>query len=133
MPMPSKKVEVTPDPQFEQRQRRRFSAAEKLRILGEVDASQDRSAVGEILRREGLYSSHLSAWRQQRDAGALQGLQPKTAGRKPVHDAKDREIARLERDKARLESELELARKIVEFQKKAYAILEHVNLPGSRT
>jgi transposase-like protein len=133
MPMPSTNgVEVSPDPQFEKPQRRRFSAEQKLRILKQVDACSDRGEIAVILRREGLYSSHLVAWRRQRDAAARQGLEPKTAGRKPIHDAKDREIARLVNRQAQLERELELSRKIVEFQKKAHEILQHVSVPGEK-
>jgi transposase-like protein len=116
MPMPSTNgVEVSPDPQFEKPQRRRFSAEQKLRILKQVDACSDRGEIAVILRREGLYSSHLVAWR-----------------RKPIHDAKDREIARLVNRQAQLERELELSRKIVEFQKKAHEILQHVSVPGEK-
>jgi transposase-like protein len=116
--------EVMPDPQFEKRQRRRFSAEEKRRILDEVEACSERGQVAAIVRREGLYASQLSAWRQQREAQGLAGLEPKTPGRKSVHDAKDREIARLEPEKAKLARELELARKLIALQKKASEMLE---------
>lgn len=128
MPMPSDVSaigeEVMPDPQLEKRQRRRFSAEQKRRILDEVDACSQRGEVAAILRREGLYASQLSTWRQQREQQGLAGLEPKVAGRKPVHDAKDREIARLETQKAKLARELELARKIIDLQKKASAMLD---------
>ena len=110
--------EVMPDPQFEKRQRRRFSAEEKRLILEEVEACSERGQVAAIVRREGLYASQLSVWRRQREAQGLAGLEPKTPGRKPVHDAKDREIARLEQEKAKLARELELARKLIALQKK---------------
>ena len=128
MPMPSDisaiGEEVMPDPKLEKRQRRRFSAEQKRRILDEVDACTARGEVAAILRREGLYASQLSTWRQQREQQGLAGLEPKVAGRKPVHDAKDREIARLETQKAKLARELELARKIIDLQKKASAMLD---------
>jgi transposase-like protein len=63
--------------------RRRFDAAYKLRVLDEADRCSEAGEVGELLRREGLYSSHLTAWRKQRDAGALRALGPKKRGRKP--------------------------------------------------
>lgn len=128
MPMPSDLTaigeEVMPDPRLEKRQRRRFSAEHKRRILDEVDACTERGAVAAILRREGLYASQLSTWRRQREEQGLAGLEPKAAGRKPVHDARDREIARLEREKAKLARELELARKVIDLQKKASAMLD---------
>ncbi len=128
MPMPSDLPvtgeEVMPDPRFEKRQRRRFTAEQKRRILDEVDACTQRGEVAAILRREGLYASQLSQWRRQREAQGLVGLEPKTPGRKPVFDSKDREIARLEREKAKLAGELELARKVIDLQKKASAMLD---------
>jgi transposase-like protein len=116
--------EIMPDPQLEKRQRRRFSAEQKRRILEEVDACTERGQVAAILRREGLYASQLSGWRRQREAQGLQGLEPKTPGRKPAQDAKDREIARLEREKAKLAHELEVARKIISLQKKTASLLD---------
>ncbi|MGF1613440.1 MAG: transposase [Gammaproteobacteria bacterium] len=113
-----------PDPRLEKRQRRRFSAEQKRRILEEVEACSERGQVAAIVRREGLYASQLSAWRRQREAEGLAGLELKTPGRKPVHDAKDREIARLEQEKAKLSRELELARKVIALQKKASEMLE---------
>lgn len=128
MPMPSDVSvggeEVMPDPQFEKRQRRRFGAEEKRRILDEVEACSERGQVAAIMRREGLYASQLSGWRRQREDQGLAGLEPKAAGRKPVHDAKDREIARLQQEKAKLAHELELARKVIALQKKASEMLE---------
>ena len=128
MPMPSDLsalgAEVLPDPKLEKRQRRRFKAEHKRRILDEVDACSERGAVAAILRREGLYASQLSTWRRQREDQGVAGLEPKGAGRKPLNDAKDREIARLEREKAKLARELELARKVIDLQKKASAMLD---------
>jgi transposase-like protein len=122
MPMPSDSMvdreEIMPDPQFEKRQRRRFSAEQKRRILDDVDACTERGEVAAILRREGLYASQLSNWRRQREEQGLAGLEPKAPGRKALHDAKDHAIARLEQEKAKLARELELARKLIELQKK---------------
>ena len=128
MPMPSTTAadpeEIMPDPQLEKRQRRRFTAAQKRRILDEVEACTERGQVSAILRRVGLYASQLSTWRRQREEQGLAGLEPKMAGRKPVYDAKDREIARLEQEKTKLARELELARKLIDLQKKASAMLD---------
>ena len=128
MPMPSDLApvveEVMPDPQLEKRQRRRFTAEQKQRILEEVDACTERGQVSAILRREGLYASQLSTWRRQREAQGLAGLAPKAPGRKPVYDAKDREITRLEQEQIKLTGELELARKLIDLQKKACEMLD---------
>ena len=105
-------------------QRRRFSAAYKLRILEEVDRCSDGRARGRILRREGLYRSHLSTWRQQRDAGALEGLAPKKRGRKPrVVDPQAGRLAELERENSRLRRKLEQAETIIGVQKKLSQLL----------
>jgi transposase-like protein len=108
----------------EKARRRRFSGAYKLRILQAVDACSEPGEIGALLRREGLYSSHLSKWRQQRDAGALAGLRPKKRGRKarPV-DPQAKRIAQLERDNERLRHKLEQAETIIEVQKKLSRIL----------
>ena len=104
--------------------RRRFSASYKLKILEEVDRHPCRS--GAILRREGLYSSHLSAWRRQREQGALKAL-----GKKRGPNAKSTEqvqLEKLQRQNARLERELFKARAIIDTQKKLAEILG-VDLP----
>lgn len=90
--------------------RRRFTADYKKKILDEVDACVERGEVGAILRREGLYSSHLTAWRAERQAGELSGLEPKRRGPKPKEtnplskemEAQQREIARLKAENAKL-------------------------------
>ena len=110
-----------PDPEVPERARRRtFTAAYKQEILAAYDAAADGEK-GAILRREGLYSSLISEWRRARDAGALAGLrQPR--GR-PAADPRDARIARLERDKAKLEKELATSRFVVEVQAKLQALL----------
>ena len=100
--------------------RRRFTAEYKLRILQEADRSAP-GELGALLRREGLYSSHLSKWRRQRQAGQLAGLRPKKRGRKV--DAQAQELARLERENARLQAQLERAGLIIEAQKKLLVLL----------
>jgi transposase-like protein len=96
-------------------QRRQFTAADKLRLLDEVDQC-DPGQIGAILRREGLYSSHLSQWRRQRATGQLAGLTSQPRGRKAVPQAA--ELAALRRENERLQAELEQAKLIIEVQKK---------------
>ena len=122
--------------QVERPVRRKFSAAYKLSILRQTDeavASGVEGTIGALLRREGLYSSHLTAWRKQRERGALDGLSPKKRGRKPA--AKNRladEVEKLLRENARLESELEKARVVIDVQKKLSTLLG-VPMPESPT
>ena len=110
-----------PDPEVPERARRRtFTAAYKQEILAAYDAAPDGEK-GAILRREGLYSSLISEWRRARDAGALAGLkQPR--GR-PAADPRDVQIARLRKEKAKLEQELAKARFVVDVQSKLQALL----------
>ena len=106
--------------------RRTYSPAYKQRILREADAalaSGVEGALGELLRREGLYSSHLSEWRKLRDAGELVGLTPQKRGRKPTRNAQTDEVARLERRVAHLETELKKAETIIDVQKKLSLLL----------
>ena len=78
--------------------RRRFSAEYKLRILEEAAACSERGQIGSLLRREGLYSSHLTTWRHQREQGQLEALSPKNRGRKPsVDETLAKELAELKR------------------------------------
>ena len=114
-----------PDPGVPERPvRRRFTAEYKLRILGEADRSTESGQLGAVLRREGLYSSHLTAWRKQRNAGALAGLEPKRRGRKITPDALlVAENERLQRDNQRLTARLRQAETIIEVQKKLSEIL----------
>ena len=111
-----------PDPEVvEKPKRRRFSAEYRLRIVREADACKAPGEVGALLRREGLYSSLLSAWRRQRDAGALAGLRSKKRG--PKAKAVDPRVNRLEREVVRLRRQLEQAETIIEIQKKVAGIL----------
>ncbi len=105
------------------RTRRKFTAAEKLRILKEAEACNGRGEVEALLRREGIYSSHLSNWRQQLDLRGREGLRAHKPGRKPRLDAKDRRIRDLERKTAYLERELLISQKLIELQKKAHEVL----------
>lgn len=104
--------------------RRRFSAAEKLRILRKADGCTERGALGALLRREGIYSSQLGDWRRARERGELTGLSPGRRGPKPkVADARDKKIAALERENRRLRAKLERAEGLIEVPKKVSAIL----------
>lgn len=95
--------------------RRRFSAEYKLRILEEAEACTS-GEIGTLLRREGLYSSHLTTWRRQREAGELAGLAPKKRGRK--RDPQAEELQRLRKENGRLQVRLQQAEAIIEAQKK---------------
>lgn len=111
-----------PDPEVPERaRRRRFTAKYKLEILAAHDAAPDGEK-GALLGREGLYSSHLVAWRRARDAGALAGLAV-ARGRKQ-RDPQAERIARLEREKRQLEQELAKTRFVVDVQAKLHALLE---------
>lgn len=104
--------------------RRHFDAAYKLRILEEADRCSEVGQVGELLRREGLYSSHLTNWRHLRDEGTLQSLGPKRRGRKAkCNDATTQELDRLRRDNQGLAERLRQAETIIEVQKKVSEIL----------
>ena len=114
-----------PDPELvEQAKRRKFTARYKAEILAKADACTRPGEVGDLLRREGLYTSHLTYWRKQREAGALKELgQPR--GRKPV-DRRDEEIAKLTRKLERSEAELAKARRVIEIQGNVSALLEEM-------
>ena len=115
-----------PDPEVPERARRRkFTAAYKLDILTQADACSEPGEIGALLRREGLYSSLLSKWREQRAAGVLAALSPKKRGRKPRRvDPQAKRVAQLERENARLREKLEKAEMIIEVQKKLSRLLE---------
>jgi transposase len=122
-------------------QRRTFSAAAKLRILEETDRAADTGGIAAILRREGLYSSALTDWRRQRDAGAFEALKPLRRGPKPVVPSPgiptayavgtlaslaqpaDADLGQLRRENIRLRQRLEHAEAIIGIQKKVAALL----------
>ncbi len=118
-------LKPVPNPEVSDRpKRRRFTAEYKLKILRELDACTELGQKGAVLRREGLYSSHVCEWRRLRERGELQGLRARKTGRPrkvrdPVREANDR----LERENARLQEELRKARLIIEVQKKVAALL----------
>ena len=105
--------------------RRRFTAKYKLRILAQADRCTEMGQMGELLRREGLYSSLLSTWRKQRDEGVLAGLTPKRRGRKakPKNPLAEK-MARLERENERLKTKLRQAELVIDVQKKVSEMLD---------
>jgi transposase len=125
-PPPAASPELSPRPQ-----RRTFSATAKLRILEETDRAADTGGIAAILRREGLYSSALTDWRRQRDAGAFEALKPLRRGPKPVVPSfacslaqpADADLGQLRRENARLRQRLEHAEAIIGIQKKVAALL----------
>jgi transposase-like protein len=122
-----------PDPELAERpRRRRFSGEYKLRILREAAGATRPGEIAAMLRREGLYTSHLTAWRKQQDAGALKGLEPRKRGpRGPSAEQVElREVrARLER----AEAELATARRVIEVQGNVSALLEDLLAPKGAT
>lgn len=114
-------IDRAPDPEVPARAKTRtYTAAYKARILTEYE-SLDKAGKGALLRREGLYTSLIFAWRQQRDHGARAAL-AKPAGR-PQADPRDRDNAKLRKENERLRAELDKARKVIEVQGKLSALL----------
>ena len=106
--------------------RRSFSVAQKRRILSTADACA-RGELGAFLRREGVYSSQLTAWRRQLAQSGSAGLAPQRPGPSPRLDVKDREILALERKVKKLEKQLGIANGLVELQKKVQALLAQMH------
>lgn len=120
-----------PDPELIERPtRRRFSAEYKRNVLREADAC-NRGELGALLRREGLYTSHLSAWRMQRDRGALAGSGPRLG--RPPKDPLEAQNAALRRKLDRAEAELARVRKVIEVQGNVSALLDELLKSGSAT
>ena len=118
-------VATKPGPEVSARpSRRRFAGAYKLEILQQAGACKEPGEVGALLRREGLYSSHLSAWRRQRDRGALRELSARKRGRRPEPpNPLAARVAELAREKRKLERRLHRAETIIEIQKKTSELL----------
>jgi len=118
-------VNSAPDPEVpEKKPRRKFTAKYKLRILAEADACTQTGQLGALLRREGLYSSNLTTWRQQRAQGILQAMSPKKRGRKRKQaNPLAEQVAQLEKENRRLQDKLKKAETIIEVQKKISEIL----------
>ena len=106
-----------PDPEVPAKaQRRRFTAAYRLRILKQADACKRAGELGALLRREGLYSSHLANWRRQREQGALRDMRGRRRG--PTPRPSDPRVKQLEAENRRLERKLQRAETIIALQKK---------------
>jgi transposase-like protein len=119
-PAPTPSTEVVADAK-----RRTFTLEYKLRILAEADAAKATpGGVGALLRREGIYSSHLTTWRREREAGMRQALTPKARGPKRKHDPQQAELVQLRRDNQRLTEALRKAELIIEVQKKVGMLME---------
>jgi transposase-like protein len=113
-----------PDPELAERaKRRRFTAAYKLRILREAAGATRSGEIAALLRREGLYTSHLTSWRKQQDRGALAGLEPRKRG--PAGPSAEQfEVRALQAKLDRAQTELRTARRVIEVQEKLSALLE---------
>jgi transposase len=116
---------VPPDPEVVAKpKRRRFTAEYRLRILEEADRCAGTGEVGQLLRREGLYSSHLANWRKARRDGALRGLRSKKRGAKPkASNPLEPKVRELEAKVARLEKDLHKAHTILDVQEKVAGLL----------
>lgn len=113
-----------PDPEVvADAKRRTFTAEYKLRILKEAEAARGSGGIGALLRREGLYSSHLVTWRHERQLAIQQALEPKTRGPKPKHDPNAEELHRLRRENQSLTESLRKAEIVIDIQKKVGALL----------
>jgi len=113
-----------PDPEVAARAtRRRFTAAYKRRIVREADRCTKPGELGALLRREGVYSSSLSAWRRQMDAGDLAGTGAKRGPKAQPKDPRDKRIAQLEGETRRLKRKLEQAETVIAIQKKVASLL----------
>ena len=121
-----------PDPEVSAGAKRRaFTAAYKQRILAEADAAADQpGAIGALLRREGLYSSLLVAWRRERQEGILKGLAPHKRGPKSKRDPQEEEMQALRRENRRLREELRKAEMVIDALKKAGEVLGRAGLRG---
>ena len=112
-------VTVPPDPEVRAKHaRRRFTTAYKLEILGRADACTRYGELGALLRKEGLYSSHVVTWRQQRE----HGLTPRARGRKASRV--DPQLKKLEHENRRLTSRLQKVEALLAFQKKVSDLLQ---------
>lgn len=116
---------AAPDPEVpEKKKRRKFTAAYKLSIVQQANRCRQPGEIGALLRREGLYSSHLVTWRRQYESGALQGLNPQKRGRKrKLQDPSTERLAALKKENQRLKNQLRKAEIIIEAQKKISEIL----------
>jgi transposase len=113
-----------PNPEVVARaRRRRFTAEYKQKILAGADAAKGSGEIGALLRREGLYSSHLTKWRREREDGILEGLTPQKRGPKVKADPLSAEMQKLRRDNERLAEQLRKAEIVIDVQKKVAMLL----------
>lgn len=113
-----------PNPEVVARAKRRsFTASFKQKVLAEADAAKGSGEIGAVLRRHGLYSSHLTHWRQEREAGVLEGLTPQKRGPKTKITAATLEYQKLQRENERLTEQLRKAEIVIDVQKKVAALL----------
>ncbi len=103
--------------------RRTFTAEYRRRIVKEAAACTQPGEIGALLRREGLYSSHLASWRRAAERGELAALTPKKRGAKRKRDERDRQLAEAQREIAKLKARAERAELLVEIQKKVASVL----------
>lgn len=130
-PAASSPAPARPNPEVVADARRRtFSLDYKLRILKEAEAVKAIGGIGALLRREGLYSSHLTTWRQEREAGMRQALAPKSRGPKRKPDSHQQELQQLRREILRLNEALGRAEMIIDVQKKVGSLLGWAPPPG---
>lgn len=122
------KTQVMP----KKKKKRCFTVEYKLRILQEADACIEPNEVGALLRREGLYYSHLSNWRKLRSEGTLAALSGQKRGPKPLPPEIQSELEQLRKEKSRLEQRLARAETIIEVQKKVSTLLG-IELPTNQT
>ncbi|MDN6337071.1 transposase [Halomonas piscis] len=129
MPKPPTELpdhQVTPNPKLEKRTRRQFSTEYKLRILAEADACQ-HGELGELLRREKLYSSQLTTWRKELAENGVEKLHKTAPGPTPSKTPEQKRIEALERENARLQQRLSTAEDCLSLQKKALSMLDRMN------
>jgi transposase-like protein len=134
MPKPSTEQpdsQVTPNPKLEKRTRRRFSTDYKLRIIAEADACQ-HGELGQLLRREKLYSSQLKQWRRELTEQDSQRVTKTAPGPAPAKTADQRRIEQLEKENARLNNKLQVAEDCIDLQKKALSMLDQLSNGNSR-
>lgn len=125
-PRGTPKVDPTTLESVPPRARRRFSPADKLRLVKSADAalaSGERGALQAMLRAEGLYSTQLAEWRQQLTANGITGLASRKPGRKPKLDAMEREVLAAKKEVENLQRKLRTANALIELQKKAHELL----------
>ena len=122
--------QVSPDPKQERRTRRNFSTEYKLQIIAEADQCR-RGELGEMLRREGLYSSQLNQWRRELASGGAEGLAKSAPGPAPSKTPEQRRIEQLEQENAKLSKRLQTAEACIDMQKKTLSLLDLMSKENS--